>query len=157
MKVVSPELTGMGLSYSALRIQPSGLQKNATIRVLLVDDHIMVRQGLRAVLEAYADIELIGEAANGEEALRLVDQWRPAVVVMDINMPGINGIEATSEIKKRYPETVVIGLSVNAEGENQEAMTRAGAALLMTKEAAVEELYDAIQNAVRQRPIIRSS
>lgn len=118
------------------------------VRVLLVDDHIMVRQGLRAVLESYADIELIGEAANGEEALQLADQHRPSVVVMDISMPGMNGIEATSEIKNRYPETVVIGLSVNADEENKEAMKRAGAVCLMTKEAAVEELYDAIQQAM---------
>jgi DNA-binding NarL/FixJ family response regulator len=122
----------------------------------LVDDHLMVRQGLRAVLEAYADIELVGEAANGEEALRLADQQRPSVVVMDINMPKMNGIEATEKIKKRSPETVVIGLSVNAEGANQEAMKRAGAVLLMTKEAAVEELYVAIVGAVKQNKTFAS-
>ena len=119
------------------------------IRVLLVDDHIMVRQGLRAVLDVYADVELVGEAGDGEEAVRLVDQLRPAVVVMDINMPKMDGIEATARIKRGYPETIVIGLSVNAGGENQEAMRRAGAIQLMTKESAVEQLYDAIQEAVQ--------
>ena len=119
------------------------------IRVLLVDDHIMVRQGLRTVLDTYADVKLIGEAGNGEEAVQLVDQLRPEVVVMDINMPKMDGIQATEQIMIRYPETIVIGLSVNAATENEEAMKRAGAVGLMTKEAAVEQLYGAIQEAVR--------
>jgi DNA-binding NarL/FixJ family response regulator len=114
-----------------------------------VDDHIMVRQGLRAVLDAYADVELTGEAGNGEEAVRLVEQLRPAVVVMDITIPTMDGVEATKQIKRRYPETIVIGLSVNATKENEEAMKRAGAVGLMTKEAAVEQLYGVIQAAVR--------
>ncbi len=122
--------------------------QHAPIRVLLVDDHIMVRQGLRTVLDAYADIELVGEAGNGKEAIQMVDQLRPGVVVMDINMPKMNGIEATVHIKLRHPETIVIGLSVNAAGENQEAMKRAGAVQLMTKEAVVEELYAVIMRHV---------
>ena len=130
----------------------STLQPPASrIRVLLVDDHIMVRQGLRVILDAYADIELVGEAANGEEAVRLVDQLRPTVVVMDINMPKMNGIEATERIKRRYPDTIVVGLSVNAAKENEEAMKQAGAVGLMTKEAAVEQLYDVIVEAVKKR------
>lgn len=121
------------------------------IRVPLVDDHVMVRQGLRAVLDVYADIELVGEAANGEEAVRRVEQRRPEVVVMDINMPGMNGIEATAKITQHYPETSVIGIWVNAAGENQDAMRWVGAVQLMTKEAAVEELHDAILEAVKKR------
>ena len=118
--------------------------------MLLVDDHVMVRQGLRAVLDAYADIELVGEAGNGEEAVQLAGKLRPAVIMMDINMPKMNGIEATAQIKSRYPEIIVIGLSVNAAQEDQEAMKRAGAVRFMTKEAAVEQLYDAIEEAVRK-------
>lgn len=132
------------------RTQYSELRKNTPIRVLLVDDHIMVRQGLRAVLDAYADIELVGEAGNGEEAVQLVEQLRPAVAIMDINMPKMNGIEATREIRAHYPDVTVIGLSVNTAGDNQEAMRRAGAVRLMTKEAAVEQLYDAIQETVKR-------
>lgn len=124
---------------------------SSRIRVLLVDDHVMVRQGLRAVLEAYADVELIGEAGNGEEAVQLVDRLRPTVVVMDINMPKMDGIEATRTIKLRYPEIIVVGISVNAARENEEAMKQAGAIRLMTKEAAMEELYEAIQEAVTKR------
>ena len=74
---------------------------------------------------------------------------------MDINMPGINGIEATKQIKLRYPDTVIIGISANATSENQEAMMRAGAVQLLTKEAAIEELHDAILLAVKTREMTR--
>ncbi len=111
----------------------------------------MVRQGLRTVLESYADVEVVGEAANGEEAVARADEWQPAVVVMDINMPKLNGVDATARIKARYPHMLVIGLSVNANAEAQEAMARAGAARLLTKEAAVDELYRAIQDVLVRR------
>lgn len=122
---------------------PSGLARR--IRVLLVDDHAMVRQGLRSVLETYADVEVVGEAWDGEEALACVDSLRPGVVVMDINMPRMSGVEATGRIKARHPEIVVIGLSVQMGAESQAAMAKAGAAALITKDAAVEELYRTIQ------------
>lgn len=143
---------GLGVTAKGDSVVASRLPTDDSrpIRVLLVDDHIMVRQGLKAVLDAYADVELIGEAGNGEEAVRLVDQLRPAVVVMDINIPTMNGVEATEVIKSRYPETIVIGLSVNAAKENEEAMKQAGAVRLMTKEAAVEQLYDVIVEAAKQ-------
>ena len=115
--------------------------QSANIRVLLVDDHAMVREGLRSVLESYDDVEIVGEASNGDDAVRLVERFRPALVVMDINMPGMNGIEATAHITKTFPEVAVIGLSVNATGNNVHAMLKAGAVLLLTKEAAVNELY----------------
>jgi PAS domain S-box-containing protein len=118
-------------------------------RVLIADDHAMVRQGLRSVLEGFADIAVIGEACNGQEAVDLTEQFRPAAVVMDINMPFMNGIEATAKIKTRYPDIVVIGMSVNASVDNHDAMRTAGASLLLTKEAAVDQLHDAIQGAVK--------
>jgi PAS domain S-box-containing protein len=118
------------------------------LTVLLVDDHAMMRQGLRSVLEAHADIQIIGEAADGQEAVAMTDTLRPAVVVMDINMPRLNGIEATARIKGEHPDIRVIGLSVNAGPNNKEAMLKAGADMLLTKEAAVEELYRCIQSVV---------
>jgi len=121
------------------------------VRVVLVDDHAMVRQGLRSILTGYSNMEIVGEAANGVEALCAVEQHRPTVVIMDINMPRMDGIEATARIKARYPEIFVIGLSVNAGSENQQAMQNAGAAALLTKEAVVEQLYGAIQEAVNGR------
>lgn len=121
------------------------------IRALLVDDHAMVRQGLRSILEAYADMEIVGEAAAGDEAVELVHQLRPSVVVMDINMPRMNGIEATAKIKARHSGVVVIGLSVQTDEFARTEMLRAGASTLMTKEAAVEELYHTIQRELQER------
>jgi DNA-binding NarL/FixJ family response regulator len=120
------------------------------VRVLLVDDHAMVRQGLRSVLDGYPDVEVIGEAADGHEAIALAEQFLPAVVVMDINMPRMSGTEATARITERWPHTVVIGLSVQANGEAQEAMRKAGAVMLLTKEAAVDRLYEAIRGSLHE-------
>ena len=121
-----------------------------SIRVLLVDDHAMVRQGLRSVLESYADIEVVGEASDGEEAVAMCERLRPSLVVMDINMPKLNGAEATARIKARFPDTVVIGLSVQAGHESHLAMLRAGATRLLTKEAAVDQLYQAMLHALNK-------
>ena len=115
------------------------------IRLLVVDDHAMVREGLRSLLESYADVQVVGEARNGREAIATAAILRPDVVIMDINMPDMNGIEATVQIKRRHPKTIVIGLSVNADQQSITAMTAAGAAMLITKEAAVNELYDAVK------------
>jgi DNA-binding NarL/FixJ family response regulator len=108
----------------------------------------MMRQGLRSVLDAYPDLDVVGEASDGEEAVVCVERLRPSVVVMDINMPRKDGIDATAVITSRFPDTAVIGLSVNAVGPNAEAMQKAGACMVLTKEAAVEHLYDAIQKAI---------
>ena len=124
----------------------------ARIRVLLVDDHAMVRQGLRSVLESYDDIEIVGEAADGKQSLDLVERVRPSVVVMDLNMPTMNGIDATAIIKSRYPDILILGLSVNAGDDNQTAMIKAGASALLTKEAAVDQLYGMIHDAMATRP-----
>ena len=75
------------------------------VRVLLVDDHAMVRQGLRSVLDGYADLAVVGEASNGEEAVSMAERLRPALVLMDVNMPRMSGVEATARIKARYPES----------------------------------------------------
>jgi CheY-like chemotaxis protein len=153
-KVLSAELSDNSAlpSNSELRTQNSKLhQQDAKIRVLLVDDHAMVRQGLRAVLESYPDVEVVGEAGNGEEAVAQVEGLQPTIVVMDINMPKMNGIKATSQITSRFPGSIVIGLSVQTGGENEVAMRNAGAVRLLTKEAAVEELYKAIRESLDVR------
>jgi DNA-binding NarL/FixJ family response regulator len=91
---------------------------------------------------------IVGEGSNGDEAIELVEQLRPALVVMDLNMPKKNGIEATARIKARWPETVVIGLSVQAGEEARRAILNAGGAVLLTKEAAVDELYRTIREVL---------
>jgi CheY-like chemotaxis protein len=119
------------------------------VRILLVDDHAMVRQGLRTLLDGYADVTVVGEAADGDDAVHSAGYLQPDIVVMDINMPTKTGIEATAEIKKRYPQIEVIGLSVNTSLETQRAMQAVGAVMLITKEAAVQSLYQAIQEVWR--------
>lgn len=115
------------------------------VRLLLVDDHAMLRQGLRNMLESYPDIEVVGEAKDGEEAVVEALRLRPTVILMDISLPKLNGIAATAQIKVRYPDAVVIGLSVQTDSASQIEMRRAGAATLVSKEAAAEELYGTIQ------------
>lgn len=148
---LTEELSDERTARPESRAQTDGLTKGQlVVQVLLVDDHAMVRQGLRSVLESYDDIQVIGEAQNGTEAVSLVQELRPQVVVMDINMPKMNGFEATARIKTQWPQTIVVGISVNAEEDNRMAMMRAGAARLLTKEQAVEQLHDAILQEVRR-------
>jgi DNA-binding NarL/FixJ family response regulator len=123
--------------------------KARAIRVLLVDDHPTVRETLRGALQAYPNIEVVGEADDGEEALAKVGQLKPAVVVMDINMPRMDGITATRLIKVQYPEIAVIGLSVDNREYQVFAMKKAGAfGVLQKKEMSVGELFGVIQNTV---------
>ncbi len=147
---ISHKAPGMsdGRSEYAVRLTPHA----SRVRVLLVDDHAMVRQGLRSLLDSYTDIEVVGEASNGEEALVDMATLQPEIVVMDINMPKMNGIETTSAIRNRYPNVNVIGLSVQNGGEMQQAMLKAGAAVLLSKEAAVDQLYQTIQTVQKALP-----
>jgi DNA-binding NarL/FixJ family response regulator len=118
------------------------------IQVLLVDDHTIVRQGLRTLLESYPNIEVVGEARDGEEAIVCAGKLQPAVVVMDISMAKMDGITATRLIKAQYPEIAVVGLSVNGKDYQEHAMRKAGAFELLTKDSTVIELFGAIQRAV---------
>ena len=117
------------------------------IRILIVDDHVMVRQGLRAVLQSYPNIDVVGEAGDGDEAVLSVAKLQPTVVVMDIGMPSLDGIGATRRIKTQYPQIAVLGLSVNAQSYHVDAMLKAGAFEVLTKDKAVDELYSAVQRA----------
>jgi DNA-binding NarL/FixJ family response regulator len=115
------------------------------IRVLLVDDHPGIRKVLRSFLSTYyRDIEVVGEAHSAEEALQAVPMLSPSVVVMDINLPGINGIEATARIKKTHPHVGVVGLSMSADEYYRCAMLAAGATAVISKRDVVEQLYDEI-------------
>jgi len=147
LNVQLSEKTAGPSTSSTLNIQHSK-SSSSQIRVLLVDDHAMVRQGLKTMLEAYTDVEVVAEASDGEEALTAAEHHQPTVVVMDLNMPKMNGLEATARLKARYPDLAIIGLSINAGRENQDAMKKAGGAVLLTKEAAVDELYRTIQRAL---------
>ncbi|MGE0274289.1 MAG: PAS domain S-box protein [Nitrospiraceae bacterium] len=135
---------------STFHIRPPSFPPRAPVRVLLADDHAMLRQGLRSVLHAYADVEIVGEASDGEQALLLAQSLQPEVVVMDVNMPGVDGIEATRQLRQEQPTIAVVGLSVHNNPQIERAMRDAGAAGFLTKDSAVEQLYVAIQEALGQ-------
>lgn len=120
----------------------------AKIRVVLVDDHPTVRQTLRSTLQAYPNIEVVGEASDGEEAIVRVEDLQPAVVVMDIYMSRMDGITATRLIKAQYPQVAVIGLTIEQKDFQLYAMHTAGALEVIGKENAMAELPGAIQRAV---------
>jgi len=134
-------------SQENTRAQVVDSRTNSKIRVIVADDHAMVRQGLCGVLKQYSDILVIGEAANGEEAVTLADRVQPDVILMDVTMPKMDGIEATRLLKRAHPDVVVIGLSIHTAGQVEAAMIEAGASAFINKEAAVEELYQTIQFA----------
>src|SRR5687767_13967896 len=119
----------------------------ATTRVLLVDDEALVRQVLKHILAKFSDIEIVGEASTGDEAITSVEKLQPEVVVMDIRMPRMDGVAAAREIRHKYPHVKVIGLSEYAHGYHAHAMERAGAIGIYLKSAASEELYAAIMKA----------
>lgn len=125
------------------------------IRVLLVEDHTLVRQGVRSALDAYPNIEVVGEAGDGEAAVASAARLKPTAIVMDINMPRMDGITATRLIKKQNPHIAVIGLSVNPKDYQIYAMEKAGVFTVLNKDNAVTELYAALQEAVAAvRPIL---
>ena len=119
------------------------------IRVLLAEDHTIVRKGLRFLLDSEAGIEVVGEAEDGRQAIEKVGQLRPHLVLMDITMPGLNGLEATRQIKKRFPEVKVLILTVHATEEYILQILRAGASGYVVKQAAVTELVSAIRAVCR--------
>lgn len=118
------------------------------VKVVLVDDHKIIRDGLRAILEKQPAIHVVGEAADGHEAIAVAQTACPHVIVMDVSMRGLNGIDATRRIAETLPEIKVIGLSMNSDRRYVLAMLAAGAAGYLLKDAAADELIRAIQAVV---------
>ena len=123
------------------------------MRLVLCDDHRMMRDGLRVILEN-AGLEVVGEAADGREAVQLAEKLLPDIVVMDIVMPELNGVDATRAIHSRCPEVKVIGLSMTAEPRYVETLLAAGAAGYLLKSSAAEELIEAVQAVASGQPYI---
>ena len=120
-----------------------------TISVLLVDDHPVVRQGLRALLESSHEITIAGEAGDGQEAIEKVRQTKPSVVVMDLALPVLNGVEATREIVAQFPGTRVLMLSTYSHDESVTKAVQAGAAGYVLKQTATNDLIEAIRSIQR--------
>src|SRR4051794_7565972 len=117
------------------------------ITVILADDHTVVRQGLRALLAAEEDIEIVGEAENGREAVQMAKKLLPDVAVIDIAMPVLNGLEATRQITRAAPATKVLILSSYSDDEYVQQLTQAGAAGYLVKQTAANDLLKAIREA----------
>ena len=114
-------------------------------RVVLVDDHRLMREGLQALLEEQADIEVVGQAGNGAEAVQMAETLRPDVMVMDVLMPVMDGVEATRQIRATCPEVRIIGLSMFDEADMARKMLQAGAATYLPKAGPATELLAAIR------------
>jgi len=127
------------------------------VRVLLADDHELVRKGLRALIERQPDLEVAGEAADGREAVELCEQMKPDVVVMDIAMPRLNGIEATGQIVKRNPATGVIMLSMHSDEGYLTRALAAGAKGYLLKDSAEADLLLAIETVAKGKPFFSPS
>jgi two-component system, NarL family, response regulator LiaR len=119
------------------------------IRILLVDDHKNVRNALHAYLDTYDDLHVVGEASDGQEAIKLCHDIQPQVVLIDLNLSGMDGITTTQMIKKDCASTQVIILTNYGEADIQNAAVRAGAATYLSKDHVIDSLYKAIQSVVR--------
>ena len=124
------------------------------IRVMLVDDHAVVRRGLAAFLMAFDDLELVGEAADGSEAVRVCERVRPDVVLMDLVMPEMDGAAATRTIRERFPNVQVIALTSFKEDDLVQGALEAGAIGYLLKNVSTDELADAIRSAHAGRPTL---
>jgi DNA-binding NarL/FixJ family response regulator len=119
--------------------------ETAKIRVLLADDHSLVRQGFRRILEGQPSFIVVGEASNGRQAVEMVAQFHPDVLVMDVTMPELNGIEATRQVARQFPRTRVLALSMQKDGVYVREMLRAGARGYLLKECTETDLVSAIR------------
>lgn len=117
-------------------------------RILIVEDHTLLRAGLRALLTQEADIEIVGEANNGHDAVNMIAKLNPHLVLMDLSMPGMNGIEAIRNIKRRYPETRVLVLTIHKTDEYIHESLRAGADGYILKDATHDELRVAVRSVL---------
>jgi DNA-binding NarL/FixJ family response regulator len=127
---------------------------NRSLRVMLADDHALVREGTRRLLEAEGDVEVVAEAANGEEAILAAQRLHPDIAIIDIAMPGIGGIQATREIKARCPETAILILSAYDDEPYLIALLEAGAAGFLLKNVHGQELINAIRAVSRGESVL---
>ena len=124
------------------------------VRVLIVDDHPVVRTGLRGMLEGQPNLEVVGEAEGGEEAVKLTERLNPDVVLMDLRMPGMGGVVATAQIKERIPDVHVLVLTTYDSSADILRAIEAGATGYLLKDAPREELFRALRAAAQGKPLL---
>jgi len=128
-----------------------------TLKILLVDDHTIVRQGLKALLDAHTGFTIVGEAENGREAVKKAQELNPDIVIMDIAMPVLNGLEATRQIKRALPDTKVLALTMYNDEEYVFQILKSGASGYLIKETAANELIAAILSLQKGNPFFSPS
>ncbi len=126
-------------------------------RIVIAEDHTILREGLRALFASNQDFEVVGEAENGHEAIRCVEELIPELVLMDLSMPRLNGMEAIKEIKKRFPEIKIIALTVHKTEDYIIATLKAGADGYVLKDATQNELLTAVQNVLEGKSFLSPS
>jgi CheY-like chemotaxis protein len=154
---ISAPLTQTDASERAADSRGTGIEEPAeadagdTIRILLVDDHAIMREGLARLLGNEPGFEIVGQAEDGYAAIQAAERLRPDIVLMDISMPRLNGIDAARVIHRDHPDIRIIGLSLYQEDEQAEEMVAAGAARYISKSGPADELKSAIRTTVRER------
>lgn len=159
-RLITPEISSLrpsheaathegGVSVASLPLA-TGPASAGQIRVVLIDDHMVMRQGLAGLLQSVPDMQVVGEASDGASGLTLVRQVRPDVVLMDISMPGMDGIEATRAIHEEMPNVKIVGLSMFQEGEQAASIREAGAVAYVTKSGPSLALIETIRSCVRE-------
>lgn len=128
-----------------------------TIRILLVDDHAIIRDGLKALLQSSPDIQVVGAVGNGREAIHRVAEFAPDIVIMDVSMPDLNGIEAARLMRDKHPAVRVVMLSMHSDAEHVYRALEAGAAGYLLKESAGEEVISAVRAAQLGRTYLSRS
>lgn len=123
-------------------------------RIVIAEDHTILREGLRSLLSSHPDFEIVGEAEDGREAIRCVENLSPDLVLMDLSMPRMNGMGAIREIKKRFPETKILALTVHKTEEYVLATLEAGSDGYLLKDATHEELVIAIRSVLKGKPYL---
>lgn len=125
------------------------MQNNKSkITIILADDHTLLREALRNILEKEADFDIVAEAIDGEEAVQLASQFKPEIIIMDISMPKLNGLEATQRIKEKYPDIAVLVLTVHDDNEHILRLLEAGAAGYLTKHVYGREVIQAVRGVI---------
>jgi len=135
----------------------SATNRNRKIRIIIADDHAVVREGTRTLLEREKDMELVGEAEDGEKAVHLIEITKPDVAILDINMPGLNGIEVTRCVKPLSPQTAILILTAYDNDEYIFALLEAGAAGYLLKDAPSHELVAAVRSVHSGKPVLHTS
>ena len=128
--------------------------RTMVVKVLIVDDHEIMREGMSALLHKYSEFEMVGQAADGRQAMEMVSRLKPDVVIMDVGMPNLNGVDATKQLRALYPDLKIMALSTHSDGSVVAKMIKAGASGYMLKESAFDELVEGLNTLLEGKTFL---